>query len=413
MANFQYRAMKGDGSVAEGIQDAANRGEAMRKLESRGLKPIKIVEVAGGGKPKDDGSKKEGFHLRFGRDKVTFSQLENFTRQMASLLAAGVPLARALQILCREASSPAARNTWKAIHDQVIDGVSLADAMARSPETFPYVYTAMVNAGETGGFLDVVLGQIAEFQMREKEVRSRIQSAMIYPAVLLMLAIGVLIFLLVFFIPRFQTIFSGFGAALPLLTRVIVSISEVATHYGPFCVAFIVVIIYSFKRWMSTESGRRTWQRLTLRLPLVGPLAARFAMTRFCRMLGTLVGAGVPLIHALRVARESIGNQTLTDAVTTAIERVKQGESLATSLADCPSLFPPSVIEMISVGEETGKMDKELVRLAQVTDNELDRQLRTAVSLAEPLLLFAMAGFIGTIFVGMVLPIFSIQDYIK
>ena len=363
--------------------------------------------------PRTAAKKSEGFRLRFGRDKVSFTQLENFTRQLASLLSAGVPLARALQILCRESSSAAARATWKSIHDQVIDGVSLADAMARHPETFPYVYIAMVNAGETGGFLDVVLGQIAEFQMREKEIRSRISSALIYPAVLLALAIGVLIFLLVFFIPRFQTIFKGFGAALPLLTRIIVAVSDVATHYGPFVAAFIVVIIFAFKRWMASESGRRTWQRIILRMPLVGPLAARFAMTRFCRMLGTLVGAGVPLIQALRVARESIGNQTLTDAVTSAIDRVKQGESLATSLGDCPSLFPPSVVEMISVGEETGKMDKELVRLAAVTDSELDRQLRTAVSLAEPLLLFAMAGFIGTIFVGMVLPIFSIQDYIK
>jgi type II secretory pathway component PulF len=231
--------------------------------------------------------------------------------------------------------------------------------------------------------------------------------------VLLTLAIGVLVFLLVFFIPRFQTIFSGFNVALPLLTRAIVAASVVVTHYGLFVAAALGAAAFAGRRWLASERGRRASQRLVLRLPLIGRLSARFAMSRFCRMLGTLVGAGVPLIQALRVARESIGNQALTDAVTEAIERVQRGESLAASLAGCPALFPGSVIEMITVGEETGKMDQELVRLAAATEIELDRQLRTAVSLAEPLLLFAIAGFIGTIFVGMVIPIFTIQEYIK
>lgn len=409
MAVFQYRALNTEGTTAEGSLEASNRQEAIRRLEERELKPIRLFEQTGTAPE----AAKPAFRLRFGREKVTFGALENFTRQLSSLLAAGVPLARSLQILCREASSPAAREQWKAIHDLVIDGTPLAEAMSRFPGTFPRVYVAMVQAGEMGGFLDVVLGQIAEFQMREKELRSRINAALIYPAVLLTLAIGVLIFLLVFFIPRFKTIFSGFGAALPLVTRLIVGASEVATQYGPFVAIALVAGIYALRRWLQSDAGRRSWQRFTLRLPLLGQLSARFAMTRFCRMLGTLVGAGVPLIQALRVARESIGSQVLTDAVTHSIERVQQGESLAASLADCRTLFPPSVIEMISVGEETGKLDKELVRLAESTDSELDRRLRMAVSLAEPLLLFAIAGFIGTIFIGMVLPIFSIQDYIK
>jgi len=167
------------------------------------------------------------------------------------------------------------------------------------------------------------------------------------------------------------------------------------------------------RSWAVSEQGRRTWNRLVLRAPVLGPLTSRFAMTRFCRMLGTLVGAGVPLIGSLRVARESIGNQALTDAVTAAIERVRQGDPLSASLSDCPELFPGSVLETIAVAEETGRLDKELVRMAGVTEADLDRQLRTAVSLAEPLLLFFMAGFIGTIFIGMVLPIFAIQDYIN
>lgn len=409
MANFQYRALKADGTATEGSVEAASRQEALRRLEERPLQVIRLSEQAAA----SSSAAKTPFRLHFGKDKVSFSALENFTRLLSSLLAAGVPLARSLQILCRESSSPAARKQWKAIHDLVIDGTPLADAMARFPETFPRVYVAMVQAGETGGFLDVVLGQIADFQMREKELRARVSAALIYPAVLLTLAIGVVIFLLAFFIPRFQTIFTGFGAALPLITQIIVGVSHVIRQYGLFVAGAAGAAGFFFRRWLQTETGQRAWQRFMLRLPMIGPLSARFSMTRFCRMLGTLVGAGVPLIQALRVARESIGNQTLTDAVTHSIERVQQGESLAASLADCQVLFPPSVVEMISVGEETGKMDKELVRLAATTEEELDRQLRMSVSLAEPLLLFAIAGFIGTIFIGMVLPIFSIQDYIK
>jgi type II secretory pathway component PulF len=231
--------------------------------------------------------------------------------------------------------------------------------------------------------------------------------------VLLFLAVGVVIFLLTFFIPRFQQLFADFGAALPALTRFIVGTSEVLTKYGLFMAIGIVVAVILFRKWLKTDSGRRLWQRILLRTPVVGPLNARFAMTRFCRMLGTLVGAGVPLISALRVARESIGNQTLIDAVNESIDRVKKGETLAVSLATCPQLFPGSVLEMVSVAEETGRLDTELVRLAVVAGGDLDRQLKTAVSLAEPLMLFVMAGFIGTIFVGMVIPIFTIQDYIR
>ena len=408
MPLFQYRALQADGVIAEGQIEVTGRQEAYRLLEGKGLKPVRVTESANGRT-----SGKSGLSLGWKRRKISFRALENFTRQLSSLLAAGVPLSRALTILGKEASTPVAAEKWKEVHDLVADGMALADAMARSPETFPGVYVAMVRAGETGGFLDVVLGQIADFQLREKELRSKVMSALIYPAVLLSLAVCVLIFLLVFFIPRFQKIFAGFGAALPILTRVIVGASEVATKYGPFVAIGIVIAVLAARKWLRTEQGRRTWQRLVLRLPVIGPLVARFAMTRFCRMLGTLEGAGVPLINALRVARESIGNQTLVDAVTASIERVKKGDSLAVSLSDCPALFPESVIEMVAVAEETGRLDQELVRVASVTDGDLDRQLRTAVSLAEPLLLFLMAGFIGTIFVGMVIPIFAIQGYIK
>jgi type II secretory pathway component PulF len=167
------------------------------------------------------------------------------------------------------------------------------------------------------------------------------------------------------------------------------------------------------RNWFASEQGRRAWEGLILRVPVVGPLVAEFAMARFCRMLGTLLGAGVPLVQGLSVARKSIGNQILVDAVSNSIERVQEGGQLGASLADCKGLFPGSVLEMISVAEESGKLDQELIRIANVTEGDLDRQLKTAVAFAEPLMLFLIAGFIGTIFISMVLPIFTLQDYIK
>ncbi|MGH7972381.1 MAG: type II secretion system F family protein, partial [Limisphaerales bacterium] len=310
-------------------------------------------------------------------------------------------------------SNTAAQTKWKEIYDLVVDGMSLADAMGKSPDTFPRVYTAMVQAGETGGFLDLVLAQIADFQSSEKDLRSKVTAAMLYPCVLLFLALAVLVFLLTFFIPKFQTIFNGLGAALPLPTQLVLGASHVLRHYGIFVLCGVVMLFFFARNWFGSEKGRRVWEGLMLRAPLIGPLVAQFAMARFCRMLGTLLGAGVPLVQALNVARKSIGNQILVDAVAQSIERVQQGGQLGASLAECKGLFPSSVVEMIAVGEESGKLDQELVRIANVTEGDLDRHLKTAVAFAEPLLLFFIAAFIGTIFISMVLPIFTMQDYIK
>ncbi len=439
MPVFQYKAIHSDGTTAEGEIEAGGRQEAFRQMAGRGLRPIRLAERNGHGHgaktavksapkatPKESPPAKEAapdpaagklplsLKLPFGGGtKITARTLENFTRLLSSLLAAGVPLSRALVILHREASTPAAAGQWKEIHDRVVDGMSLADAMAQSPQTFPRVYVAMVEAGETGGFLDVVLGQIADFQAREKEMRGKVMTAMLYPAILLGLALSVLVFLLVFFIPRFTLIFAGFGAKLPLLTQMIVSVSEMMRSYGLFLLVGIGITAYLIRSWFVSEKGRRVWEGMILRSPVVGSLVAQFAMARFCRMLGTLLGAGVPLINGLNVARRSIGNQILVDAVSNSIERVKEGKALGPSLGECRTLFAGSTLEMISVAEESGKLDGELVRIANVTEGDLDRQLKAAVALAEPLMLFFIAGFIGTIFIGMVIPIFSLQDHIK
>src|SRR5450759_2987931 len=220
MPTFQYRALHANGTISEGKLEAPGRPDALRQMETLGLRPVQRAEKAGAASK--NGSALPGglaglgkISFKFKSGKVSGKELENFTRLLSSLLAAGVPLSRALVILYKEASAPAAKTKWKEVHDLVIDGMSLADAMAKSPETFPRVYTAMVQAGETGGFLDVVLAQIADFQSREKELKSKVMAAMLYPCILLVLALGVLTFLLVFFIPRFQTLFVGFGGSLP------------------------------------------------------------------------------------------------------------------------------------------------------------------------------------------------------
>ena len=393
-------------------------------MEGRGLRPVSLSERASkngaskngvsknGATKTDSGRGLQNLSFNFKSQKVSGKALENFTRLLSSLLAAGVPLSRALMILCKESSNPAATAKWREVHDLVIDGMSLADSMAKSPETFPRVYTAMVEAGEAGGFLDVVLAQIADFQAREKELKSKVMTAMLYPCILLVMAIAVLVFLLTFFIPKFQTVFNSIHGTLPLITQMIIITSHAIRSYGLFVALAIVVIGLMVRTWFISEKGKRSWETLLLRSPIVGPLTAQFAMARFCRMLGTLLGAGVPLIQGLNVARKSIGNQVLVDAVANSIEGVQQGGRLGESLAQCKELFSGSTLEMISVAEESGRLDSELVRIANVTETDLDRHLKTAVAFAEPLMLFIIAAFVGVIFIGMLLPVLTMSQNI-
>jgi len=419
MPTFTYKAIQSDGTIAEGVLEAAGRPDAFRQMEGRGLRPVSLAERAAakkGSPAKASAAPAAGagkISFNFGPQKVSAKELENFTRLLSSLLAAGVPLSRALMIMVKEASNPVAAAQWKDVHDKVIDGMSLATAMSKSPDTFPRVYTAMVEAGEAGGFIDVVLAQIADFQAREKELKGKVLTAMLYPCILLVLAIGVLVVLLTFFIPKFQTVFNSLHGNLPMITQVIIGASHVLRSYGLIVGIVIVVIVMMVKNWFTSEKGKRVWETVLLKSPLVGPLTAQFAMARFCRMLGTLLGAGVPLIQGLNVARKSIGNQILVDAVEQAISAVQQGGRLGESLAACKGLFPGSALEMISIAEESGRLDTELVRIANVTEGDLDRHLKTAVAFAEPAMLFFIAAFIGVIFIGMLLPILTMSENIK
>ena len=406
MAVFAYTAIDRSGRKTTGTVPADTRAAAMDHVIGQGLSPVTIEESRNGAAVAMTSAKPPP-------TRVPQSAVEAFTRELANLLAAGLPLSRALHLLRREVSNPGAKHVWSRVHDDVVGGQSLAEALGKWPKVFSSVYVAMVRAGEAGGFLHVVLQQIADFRTREQELKGKVKAAMVYPCVLAVLAIAVLIFLLTFFIPRFSTLFAQFGGNLPVLTQVIVGASHWLTQYGLYIAVVAVIIGVFIRRSLTSESGKRFIERLTLRTPVVGKLGARFALVRFARMLGTLVGAGVPLVASLRVAKEAIGNQTLSDSIAHAIDEVQRGTALSRSLASDALLFPPSVIEMIAVAEETGRLDKELMRMSLAYEGELDRGLRMLVALAEPLLLFVMAGLIGTVVVGMLLPVFNLQDLIK
>ncbi len=405
MPSFTYKAMDPKGQATSGSLSADSRAAAVDQVARRGLYPVSVEER------RESSALPATSLYRPGR--VSQASVEAFIRELASLLAAGVSLSRALHILSREASQPAARRQWAAIHDDVVGGMPLADALAKWGRSFPPVYVAMVRAGETGGFLDVVLGQIADFRSREQDLKGKVKAALVYPVVLSVLAGLVLIFLLTYFIPRFSAIFAEFGGSLPWLTRAIVGASRMVMRYGLTIVIAAALVLVIARRALASESGRRALERTMLRVPGLGRVLARFALVRFCRMLGTLVGAGVPLVASLRVAKEAIGNQTLADAVIHATEQVQRGFPLARSLAGNPQLFPASVIEMVTVAEESGRLDKELVRVAAAYEIELDRRLRMLVALVEPALLFVMAGVVGTVVIGMLLPVFTLQELIR
>lgn len=403
MATFTYKAIDGDGREVADKLVAADRAAAIEQLFGKSLNPVSVERA--------EERQPQGLFARFGG--VSKREIDAFTRQLANLLAAGVPMSRALGILSREASRMASKKLWALVHDQVAGGMSLADALSLHPQAFSPIYVAMVRAGETGGFLDIVLEQIATFRARETDLKGRVKAALVYPIILAVLAAGIMIFLLIFFIPRFSQMFAEFGGSLPALTRYIVAASEILVKYWFVLVIGLALLVFAFQRMLTSDEGRRTMEGLVLRLPLFGTGMARFALVRFCRMLGTLVGAGVPLIASLRVAKEAIGNQVLADAVSNATENVQKGQPLARSLEGCRLLFPPSVIEMVSVAEESGRLDQELVRLAGAYEEELDRHLKMMVTLVEPALLFLMAVLVGTVVIGMLLPIFNLQELIR
>src|SRR5688572_18835549 len=361
MSTFAYTAVARDGKRTSGTLAADSRAAAIAQVMEKGLHPVSVDEQGNGSVNGKAAGRAFGFLApRAAGDapataaatgRVSQRAVEAFTRELANLLAGGVPLARSLSLLRREASSAAAARLWAEIHDDVVGGNSLADTLAKHPRVFSGVYVAMVRAGEAGGFLDVVLSQIADFRTREADLKGKVKAALVYPVILAVMATAVVIFLMIYFIPKFSGIFDEFGANLPALTVFIVTASHVVRDYGLVVAVAVALGVIAVRRAISTDAGRRKLEQTLLSVPVLGRVIARFALVRFCRMLGTLVGAGVPLVASLRTAREAIGNQTLADTVGHAIEEVQRGSPLSRALSASPLLFPASVIEMVAVAE--------------------------------------------------------------
>lgn len=423
--------MTGAGERRSGSVTAGDRAAALSAIQAMGLHPMQLQGTAAA-KParaprsaarpqtrdkataQPRGASADAAPAAVaGEPRFSANQTLAMVRQLGNLLTAGVSLSRALTVLEREAQRPAAKSLWAEVQRRVSDGQPLADALGRYPKTFPRVAIAMVRAGEAGGFLPAVLRQIADFMTRERELRSRVSSAMIYPAVLAAVAAAVVTFLLSWFIPRFSEIFQDFGRDLPLLTQAVQGASDLVRSYGMFAAIAIIVAVLAAKRAMASAEGRRARDRFACAAPGLGPVVRQFAQIRFLRMLGKLIAAGVPLLTALRVARQAVGNQLLADTLDDAVERVSDGEPLAKSLGACAQLFPGDVVEMIGVAEESGRLETELVRMADEAEGELDRRLRSLVAFAEVGVLFAMSALIGVIVVGMLLPVFDLWEAVR
>lgn len=399
MPAFAYAALAADGAVRTGTIQADDAVAAQRAVEALGFLPTRIDEAHAAGPA--------------GRRRVPAAQVLGFARALGGLLGSGVPLSRALTVIEREAVHPAARAAWADIHARVRDGSPLGDAMAAQGGLFAPVFIAMVRAGEAGGFLGVVLEQVADYLERSRELAGRVAAALIYPALLAVIATGVVAFLLVWFIPRFATLFASFHRELPLITRIIQGASALLVEWGPLLLLAGAIVAVGVRAALARPSGAKVWERLRLRLPVAGPIATMLARVRFCRMLGTLLKAGVPLLAAMQVARETVGSPVIEQALGEAAERVRQGEALTAALDRSGDLLPATDREGLAVAESGGRLPEALLRLAETGERELDRRLRAAVALAEPLMLLAMAALVGTIVVGMLLPIFDLWSAIS
>jgi type II secretion system protein F len=405
MPQFAYKAKKDDGSVVSGLLQAESERSALDSLGRMGVFPMEIAS-------RDESAPAAAPARRRTGARVRAADVAIFTRQLADLLKAGVPLNRALRTLGQQTSNGSLGEVIEAVEKDVSAGSTLHEALGRHPRVFDSLFTSMVRAGETGGFLEEVLHRLALFIEKDQELRSRISSALAYPILLIVIGTFAIAFLMVFFIPRFSEIFRKMGGALPVPTQIVMAVSGFFRDYWAFVFAGVAALLFAVVRLSRTVAGRRVLDRLRLRIPVFGDVVRKGAISRFARTLGTLLRSGVPILGALGIAREAMGNVVMMDDIDEASAGVKQGRGLAEILRRSRH-FPPMVVDMIAVGEEGGNLDEVLVNVAESFDREVDRAVRVFVSLFEPALLLVMAALVGFIVISMLLPVFSLSSMIK
>ena len=436
MATFQYIAKDSSGQEKRGTVEAGDRSGAIAAIRAQGLMPTALGEVKGGGgaaakpaaakkgapakKPAKKGgglgSKEIKITLpKFLRPKkVKAKDLTAFTRQLATLVNAGLPLMRCIEVLKKQKMAPAMADCLDGISENIAGGGTFSDALTAYPKIFDNLYVNMVKAGEAGGVLEVVLNRLAEFAEKAQKIKNKVKGAMIYPSVVLFAAIGITAFLLVTVIPKFQQVFNDIlgGAELPAITEFVMGISEFVQHNGLQLLAIVVAVVVVYKIFGRTPFGAYQLDRLRISMPVIGTLVRRTAISQFSRTLGTLLASGVPILQALVIVRDTTGNRVVRRAIQTVHDAVKEGESMTDPLASS-KVFPPMVVSMVQVGEETGALPDMLTRIANTYDDEVDNAVAGLTAAIEPALIIFLAVVVGTIVIAMFLPMIKIISQVS
>jgi general secretion pathway protein F/type IV pilus assembly protein PilC len=402
MPDFTYEALANTGIRNQGTLTASSKHEVMSMLDARGLFPVRIELT------------KAGPVMGVGGKRVKSRHMASFFAQLADLLRAGVPLLRALQILEKQSSNPALSEILREVHVKVADGTSLADAMGQHPGAFTELAVSMVRAGEEGGFMEDVLERIANFTEHQEDLKSKVIGAMAYPIFLAVAGVVILNILVLVFVPKFEPIFKKLDekGELPWLTTMLIGVSHFMLDYWWIVAIGCVAGFIGFRNWAKTDGGRILLDGWRLKLPSAGTIYLNLALSRFTRILGTLLKNGIPILQSLRIAKDSTGNRVLSMAIDHAAENVTAGNALAAPLGQC-KYIPRDVIEMVSVGEESNHLEKVLLDIADGLERRTARQLELFVRLLEPVMLLVMAAITLLVVAGLLLPVFKMSSAVS
>jgi type IV pilus assembly protein PilC len=418
MPRYRYIALDATGKEIEGILDAETQSDAVHAIRTRGLFPTQIIEAGGAIARKpvvaavETRKRATGIQLKLPRlfaRRVKTKHLMAFTRQLATLVDAGLPLLRSLRILSKQEKHPVLRDAIDGLSESVEGGSTFSEALSLYPKIFDDLYVNMVRAGEAGGVLESVLKRLAEFMEKSERIRRKVIGAMIYPVVVLVVAVSILSFLLIKVIPKYEQVFRDMleGKSLPPLTQFVINVSRTVSMYWYYVVGFIIMVIIIIRILRRTERGAFALDNLKINFPIFGPLFRKAAIARFSRTLGTLMTSGVPVLQALNIVRDTAGNMVIASAIQQVHDSVKEGENMAGPL-EVSGVFPPIVVSMVDVGEETGALPEMLMRIADNYDEEVDAAVAALTSIIEPLMIIALAFIVGTIVIAMFYPLVTL-----
>jgi len=407
MPVFEYVAIDRAGKSRKGIIDADSARAARQKLRSDGIYPTRLEETHA----EEISERPSRLQFRIPLQRVRRAELVSTTRQLATLLSAGLPLVSALSGVLEQVKRPALRKVLSQVRERVKEGMSLANALMEHPAVFPSVYTAMINAGETSGTLELVVERLADFGEQQLALQRKIRSTLAYPLLMLIVGVGVVVFLMTYVIPRVTQIFVDMKQELPLPTTILIGVSELFQRYWPLAILAIVGCFFAARYYVKTDAGRRRYDRMLLKLPVVGVIVEKVAIARITRTLGTLLHNGVPLLSAMEIVRSLVGNVILREALEEARQEISEGASITAPLAR-GGVFPPAVIQMISVGEQSGNLEGMLFKVAETFDSEVETSVTTFTSLLGPFMILFLAFFVGFVVLAVLLPIFEMSHLI-